>query len=774
MTSINRVTLSLALGLGTLGLSGCPEPTVPEDIFAPMGEVAPYATDAQRTDFDRGHDVALVRYTEDTGLGPHFNLSFCGGCHERPVLGGSAGRYRNFLLVQQVLADGSHAPVGVNGIQPQFDLDALRREDAAGATVSAFRNPIPFFGIGLLAELPESAILSNADPDDADGDGISGRPNYDRGFVGRMGRKAQTVSVEGFIRGPLFNHLGVTSNPLSDELKARLPVPSASMPVARTEGLVVDGIGVTIAAQAAAPDMPTVDEDGVPDPELSEADLFALVSFSMLLAVPPPDEPTPESEEGRMRFEDLGCDGCHVPTLAGPRGLIPAYSDLLLHDMGEALADGVVMGLATGSEFRTQPLWGIAAVAPYLHDGRADTLDQAIRFHGGEAEDARAAYESLDAAARATVIAFLESLGGREVRSEGLIPPGTPIAPVGADGGPTEALDAAGEAMFLRGRSVFDRDMAIEGGLGPRFNGDSCRACHFDSTVGGAGPVDVNVVRQAILDATGVPMAPSGGTMAHRFDVTPARPPIDAASDFFELRQTPPAFGLGLIASIPEAIIVANEDPSDADGDGISGRAHHLSDGRLGRFGWRADVPSVEEFTRDAMTNELGLTVPVEAGLTFGRSTDGDAASDPELSQPDLDALRFYLASLAPPPRTDPTDPLVVSGQAVFEDAGCAECHRTLMNGAGTEVPLYSDLLIHDVAPSGAVGIGSGDASGREFRTPPLWGIAGTGPYMHDGLAGTLDEAIARHESEGAAAASAVSALSAGDREALLRFLASL
>jgi hypothetical protein len=213
MTSINRVTLSLALGLGTLGLSGCPEPTVPEDIFAPMGEVAPYATDAQRTDFDRGHDVALIRYTEDTGLGPHFNLSFCGGCHERPVLGGSAGRYRNFLLVQQVLADGSHAPVGVNGIQPQFDLDALRREDAAGATVSAFRNPIPFFGMGLLAELRRGERSSaNADPDDADGDGISGqsqlRPRLRRALRAARRRRSR---IEGFIRGPLFNHLGVTS-----------------------------------------------------------------------------------------------------------------------------------------------------------------------------------------------------------------------------------------------------------------------------------------------------------------------------------------------------------------------------------------------------------------------------------------------------------------------------------------------------------------------------------------------------------------------------------
>ena len=90
------------------------------------------------------------------------------------------------------------------------------------ANTFALRNPIPFFGIGLLAELPEESILRYADPDDANGDGISGRPNYDRGFVGRFGSKAQTVSIEGFVRGPIFNHLGLTSNPLSDEKRAVL------------------------------------------------------------------------------------------------------------------------------------------------------------------------------------------------------------------------------------------------------------------------------------------------------------------------------------------------------------------------------------------------------------------------------------------------------------------------------------------------------------------------------------------------------------------------
>ena len=208
MERLRRISTWLSLGVSTAltgTLTGCPNPppTVPENIFADLGDVAPYANAVQMDTFTRGHEVALHRYSAEDGLGPHFNLAFCGGCHERPVLGGSAGRYRDFLIVQQRLADGSQSPVGVNGIQPQFDLATLHRSDATGANVISVRNPIPFFGIGVLAELPESSILANEDPDDRNHDGISGRANYDRGFVGRFGRKAQTVSIEGFIRGPL-------------------------------------------------------------------------------------------------------------------------------------------------------------------------------------------------------------------------------------------------------------------------------------------------------------------------------------------------------------------------------------------------------------------------------------------------------------------------------------------------------------------------------------------------------------------------------------------
>lgn len=769
-------TLTIA-GVALL-LAGCPgEPEVPDDIFGALGEVAPYATPEQRASFERGLAVMRRQWTIEDGLGPHFNLSSCGGCHEKPAFGGSAPRYRNFLLIHDRLPDGTQPPAGVEGIQPQFHVERSRFETPDNVEVTALRNAIPFFGAGLIAEIPGESIEAHADPTDADGDGISGRPNYDQGFVGRFGRKAQTVSVEGFIRGPLFNHLGITSDPLPPERKAALPVPSAvDGDVAPTRrGLrEAPDVGAVRMHQAAAPDSPITDDDEAPDPEISEDELFDLVSFAMLLAAPEPDPPTPETEAGRALFEEIGCGDCHVRGLESPRGLVPLYSDLLLHDMGEALADGVTMGVAEGSEFRTQPLWGIAAVGPYLHDGRADTLDEAIRFHGGEARASREAYAALGEDERGLVIAFLESLGGRSQRSPGLLPPDAPVPEPGTWGGPRLDMAAADRARFERGRALFDADTPIAGGLGPTFNGDACRACHFEPVIGGAGPIDLNVVRQGVLEPDGTVTPPPMGTMAHRHAVDPRRPPVDADSDVFELRQTPALFGLGLVDEIPEAEILAHEDPDDRDGDGIRGRAHILPDGRLGRFGWKANVPSLAEFARDGMTNEMGVTVEDQPGLTFGSATDDDAVPDPEISADALEALTFFMAQLAPPPRTRTDEALEDRGEALFEEVGCTGCHRTLHLADGTPVRLHSDLLLHDVFPPDFVGVPDGDAGPREMRTPPLWGLAATAPYMHDGRSATIEDAIARHYGEAAASAEAFAALSAEDREALLAFLASL
>lgn len=765
------------IAAGVVVFGGCSddvEVPLAEGVYGPLGTVRPDATEEQKATFERGLQVALRRFTPSDGLGPHFNIVFCAGCHEKPVIGGSAPRYRNFLLVGQQIADGSFTATGTNGVQVQFNLNGLVRMPTDPLTnVQATRNAIPFFGTGLIAELPDASILVNADPDDADGDGISGRPNYDRGFVGRFGRKAQTVSIEGFIRGPLFNHLGITTNPLSDELKDALPVPSGSGSTAR---LLTSNQNIvqTIRGQAAAPDEPTTDDDGVEDPELSESDLFDLIAFSMLLAAPELEPLTGEAAAGASLFDQVGCNGCHIPSLVGPRGRIPLYSDLLLHDMGPDLADGISMELASGSEFRTQPLWGIAATGPYLHDGRADTLHEAIVAHGGEATASQAAYTALAPVDQARIWEFLTSLGGRNQITSGLLPPDSIVPPVGEFGGPrSEDVDAN---LFEAGRRLFDEDFAASAGIGPIFNGDSCRACHFDPVVGGSGPNGLNVVRHGIVDPTGDFLAPPEGTIAHRHALDPrVRPPLDDRTNLFELRQTPPLFGLGLLEAVPEGAIVAREDPMDMDGDGIRGVAHRLPDGRLGRFGWRADIPSLAEFSRDAMSAELGVTVPEQPGLTFGATSDDDETDDPEITTEALAELVYYLDWLGPPPRASVDSEAEARGELLFAQIGCDGCHVAELAGVdGTRVRAYTDLLLHEVQPPGYIGVPAFNASGSQFRTTPLWGLRTTAPYWHDGHAETVEAAISAHAQEGAASRDAYQQLDAEQRSDLLRFLDAL
>ncbi len=788
--------------IGALGLSlGCrtelkpnelPAPVldnghgaIADNIAGPMGTPAPYATTDQIATFQRGKEVALHRFSYEEGLGPAFNVSFCASCHEKPVTGGSGGLYRNFFLTGIMDEDGAFFPAesagdsgGVVRLYHRPDMgEPVHPELDPRTNVIAQRNPIPFFGVGLLAELSDEELLKRSDPDDADGDGISGRPNYDRGFVGRFGRKSQTVSIEGFIRGPLKNHLGITTNPLTDAQRAALPVDSSS---SRT----IDGAtgslfhGVLPFGQAAADDGPTVDDDGVHDPELLLADLFDLVSMTMLMAAPEVRTNLSASEEaGRDLFDAAGCGDCHTPRLVGPRGPLPVYSDLLLHDMGPDLADGLIQGEAGGEEFRTQPLWGIAAVGPYLHDGRATTIDEAIRMHGGEGQRSADHYIGLSTTDQDQVVAFLMTLGGADQATGGLLLPDQPIPAVGEYGGPIRELSTTELAIFENGRAAFDFEFGLSDGVGtPRYNGDSCRACHFEPVIGGAGPRGVNVVRHGITDRDGEFTPPLVGTVLHRVNaLSGTLNPPQEDTDIFVVHSTPSLLGVGLVQGIPDSVIEANADPEDLDRNGISGRAGYLEDGRLGRFGWKAQIPTLREFVRDAVAAEMGMTMAPEDGQTFGILEDDDAIPDPEFHTEDAEALLAFMTFLGPPARQLEGDPAgIARGEAVFGDIGCAECHIPALEGASGPVALYSDLLLHAVADVGTPGIAEASADMHEFRTPPLWGLRTTGPYLHDGRAETIDEAIDQHGGEATASAEAYQGLTGNDAADLILFLESL
>ena len=265
------------------------------------------------------------------------------------------------------------------------------------------------------------------------------------------------------------------------------------------------------------------------------------------------------------------------------------------------------------------------------------------------------------------------------------------------------------------------------------------------------------------------------GTALPRHAVTPVRPEADVAANFFEARQTPSTLGLGILERIPRETIEALDDADDEDGNGIAGRAHVLEDGRLGRFGWKANVPSVREFVRDAFSGELGMTVPDTPGLSFGSGDDADATPDPEADANTIDAITAFIELLAPPPRTRVNVALEDRGEVIFRTVGCANCHVPTLGAVdGVDVHAYTDLLLHDVAQPNAFGIEEGDAGIRDFRTPPLWGLSRTAPYLHDGRASTIENAIAEHAGEAIAAREEVTKLSASDRNTLLAFLRSL
>jgi CxxC motif-containing protein (DUF1111 family) len=391
-------------------LSGCSGGSSgPAERLLPGGPLSGL-TRAERAAFERGKLVFQRRFTPEDGLGPRYNATSCASCHSQPATGGSAQLYRNFY-VGMAGAPGRQTPLPglASAVVPAFGAGAafttvLGRTNLAELVepfTLAQRNSPPLFGVGLFEFVPDSAILARADPDDQDGDGISGRFNTDTGTIGRFGVKAQSNNVELFTRAPLLNQLGITSDPFLGS------------------GAVV-GLGHPRPQVSSDPDSPTADADARPDPELAHRDLGDLIAFTRFLAPPEPLPLDTQARRGRELFDELGCARCHVPELPTTRfGAIRPYTDLLLHDLGPELADGLDFGVpqfsllsppTSAGEFRTQPLWGVSLSGPFLHDGRAETLHDAIELHRGEAEASRAAFLALSREERDDLIAFLERL----------------------------------------------------------------------------------------------------------------------------------------------------------------------------------------------------------------------------------------------------------------------------------------------------------------------------------------------------------------------------
>ena len=388
--------------------------------------------------------------------------------------------------------------------------------------------------------------------------------------------------------------------------------------------------------------------------------------------------------------------------------------------------------------------------------------------------------------------------------------------------------DGSFDAIFVSSPSP------VNPGLGPVFNNNSCQSCHAnngrgkpddtltsllfrvsvpgESEVGGPNPV-TGFGLQLQTRATIGTQKEAGVTI--EYTETPGeygdgteyslRTPVYTIIDpyipipveiLISPRIAPPVFGIGLLEAIPEDEILADADPADEDGDGISGRPNYVWDfakatQALGRFGWKANTPTALQQAADAYNQDMGVTSPLfQAESSAGQPQSDGLADDPEIDADTLDDTVFYIQSIAVPARRE-FDSESRKGQKLFEEAGCSSCHTpvhtTDIHPTRNEPSLnnqvifpYTDLLLHDMGDGLADRRPDFLANGREWRTAPLWGVGltqttnGHTNFLHDGRARTLEEAILWHSGEAEGAKEFFRTLPAEERVALIKFLSNL
>jgi len=357
-------------------------------------------TAAELDRFNRGRAVFSRVFTEAEGLGPSFNSAACANCHEEPSVGGTGDDLDEDIETHVARLTGTTCDdltASGGGVIQHHTTQLLQAaypgyvsEATPSGAVVAHRSTPALFGFGLLDAIPASAIQALADPTDANGDGVSGRPSLANGKLLRFGRKATDETLLGFNAGAFQNEMGITSSVAFDEqlLVGVHPFPFSSAISPTTMGS-----------------------------EISNQDLALATDFVRFLRPPPQAKRDVQANDGRELFSSIGCATCHVPSLqTGPsstraldRVTVEAFTDLLLHDMGDGLAD-ICRGKTLPSEFRTEPLMGLRFRERFLHDARAETLDDAVLRHGGEATRARDRFSELKANQRAALIAYLNTL----------------------------------------------------------------------------------------------------------------------------------------------------------------------------------------------------------------------------------------------------------------------------------------------------------------------------------------------------------------------------
>ena len=369
-------------------------------------------------------------------------------------------------------------------------------------------------------------------------------------------------------------------------------------------------------------------------------------------------------------------------------------------------------------------------------------------------------------------------------------------------GDPLPGLTADELARFEDGRDTFDEITTVDTGLGPVFNNVSCVACHNQPARGGGSVLTETRYGKTNPDGTFDPMADLGGSLVHSQGIgTVIGPagmvcnyvgehvPTESGATIRAERRTTPLFGLGLVDAVPDEEfdkLARQEMHVDPNTAGRPNRVMNLATGgiTIGKFGWKAQVPTLLQFSADAYLNEIGVTSPLfpQEHCPQGNCTllACDPTRDPE-DHADFLAFADFMMLLAPPARA--TERLASEqGEGVFRALGCASCHVPRLGTGPSEVRAlnhvvfepYSDFLLHDMGSLGD-GIGrQGIATGLEMRTAPLWGLRELTTLLHDGRATSIDQAIPAHDGQGRAARDRFAALDANRKAAVLRFLRSL
>lgn len=385
-------------------------------------------------------------------------------------------------------------------------------------------------------------------------------------------------------------------------------------------------------------------------------------------------------------------------------------------------------------------------------------------------------------------VLFAQTTNGQKSNQQ---PPPPPPPPRFGD--PLPGLTGNQLAAFNEGKDEFREEETPEDGLGPIFNRNSCVACHSGPVLGGSS--NISATRFGRATASGFdPLESLGGSLLQERSISRDVERIPQQANVVAQRQTTPLFGLGLIEAIPDATILKGVRAKAI--DGVLGKASMVTDvatGKtlVGRFGWKAQQATLLAFAGDAYLNEMGITnrlFPTEnapnGNVTLlkklDRVADPEDEADPTTGRAAIDALADFMRFLAPPP-TQPTTASTAFGAKFFSDVGCTACHTPSMTtGTGPvaalnskTVFLYSDLLLHDMGSLGD-GIVQGAAAAREMKTPPLWGARASGPYLHDGRARTLDDAIRAHDGEAKSARDKYLKLTPDQQKLLVEFLNSI